>query len=134
MNTETPTIELLVPCERISLDDQGRAVLERTIGQIVKTVPTTQDMALYVEAWGVPFTTPRIGARILSPTGEVLAEHAPEGIALDEEGVTLFAFPLAAVPLPVAGIYHAVLVHDGDELARRRFRVDLPVSTVTRTA
>ena len=127
-------VELLVLCETVSADDAGRCILDRTIGHLVKDeFPAEQSMSLYAEVWGAPHGNLRVHARIDGPRGDVLAEHAPDGVGLDEEGVALFAIPFDAVPLRDAGVHTAVLLADGQVMAQRRFRVSLAPARTLRT-
>lgn len=117
-------VELFVLCERFAADEQGRAVLERVVGNLVKdTFPAAQTMALYAEVWGTPFGTPRVQIRVRAPDGQVVFSPAVDGFALDDEGVALFGMPIENLPLPAPGVYAAELHVDGEVLARRRFLV-----------
>lgn len=126
--------ELLVACEKVSLDDGGRPVLERAFTYLeLDTFPAALAFMLYTEIWGPPFATVRAHAQIDGPGGETVERRDAEGVALDDEGFAMFAVPFKDLPLRGPGVYTASLVADGVLLGSRRFRVALPWSRTTET-
>ncbi len=134
-DAEELSVELFVPCERVSAEDGGLPLLDGAISRIVRRQFPSElrSVALYTEIWATPYSTAWIGAHVIGPDGAIVAREPPEPMAFDGDGMTLFALVLDTVPLPAPGVYAAVLVHDEREIARRRFRVEVEVSTATRT-